>query len=70
MERIKCKRIIGLLIVIFAFMAFINIVYQYGMDQAYFRYAKENKTKELFATPLIAIFTSGIFLSVILCLIP
>lgn len=59
----------GVVATVFAFMAFINIVYQYGMDQAYFRYAKENKTKELFATPLIAIFTSGIFLSVILCLI-
>ncbi len=58
----------GIVAAVFAFMALTNIVYQYGMDQAYLRFAKENKTKELFATPLIAVFTSGILISFILWL--
>ena len=57
----------GIVAAVFAFMALVNIIYQYGMDQAYLRFAKENKTKELFATPLIAVFTSGVMLSVVLC---
>jgi O-antigen/teichoic acid export membrane protein len=56
----------GIIAAVFAFMALTNIIYQYGMDQAYLRFAKENKTKELFATPLIAVFTSGVFISLIL----
>lgn len=56
----------GIIAAVFAFMALTNILYQYGMDQAYLRFAKENETKELFATPLIAVFTSGVFISLIL----
>ena len=37
----------GIVAAVFAFMALVNIIYQYGMDQAYLRFAKENKTKEL-----------------------
>lgn len=59
----------GIVAAVFAFMAFTNIIYQYGMDQAYLRFAKENKTKELFATPLIAVFTSGVLISFILWLL-
>lgn len=56
----------GIIAAVFAFMALTNILYQYGMDQAYLRFAKENETKELFATPLIAVFTSGVFISLTL----
>lgn len=59
----------GIVAAVFAFMALTNIIYQYGMDQAYLRFAKENKTKELFATPLIAVFTSGVLISFILWLL-
>ena len=51
---------------VFAFMALTNIIYQYGMDQAYLRFAKEKTNKELFATPLIAVFTSGIFIRLVI----
>ena len=36
----------GVIATVFAFMALFNIIYQYGMDQAYLRFAEDNKTND------------------------
>ena len=33
----------GIVAAVFSYIAFLNILYQYGMDQAYMRYSKENE---------------------------
>lgn len=56
----------GIIATVFAFMALFNIIYQYGMDQAYLRFAEDNKTKNTFSTPLLAVCGTSILLSVII----
>lgn len=54
---------------IYAYIAFFNIVYIYGMDAAFLKYASiaENKNlKDIFSTPYIFITATGLFFSVIL----
>jgi O-antigen/teichoic acid export membrane protein len=51
---------------VFAFMALLNIAYQYGMDQAYLRFAAENKESDAFSTPFIAVCFSAVLLSAII----
>ena len=40
----------GVIATVFAFMALFNIIYQYGMDQAYLRFAEDEKTRYFFHT--------------------
>ncbi len=56
----------GIIATVFAFMALFNIIYQYGMDQAYLRFAEDNKTKDTFSTPLLAVCGTSILLSIII----
>lgn len=54
---------------IFAYIAFINIVYIYGMDAAFMKYhtvADENDKKKIFSTPFLFVGLTSIFFS--LCL--
>lgn len=56
----------GIIATVFAFMALFNIIYQYGMDQAYLRFAEDAKTKDTFSTPFLAVCTTSILLSVLI----
>ncbi len=56
----------GIIATVFAFMALFNIIYQYGMDQAYLRFAEDTKTKDTFSTPFLAVCTTSILLSVLI----
>lgn len=56
----------GVIATVFAFMALFNIIYQYGMDQAYLRFAEDAKTKDTFSTPFLAVCTTSILLSVLI----
>ena len=54
---------------IYAYIAFFNIFYIYGMDAAFLKYASVNENKNLkdiFSTPYIFIASTGLFFSVIL----
>ena len=56
----------GIIATVFAFMALFNIIYQYGMDQAYLRFAEDTKTKDTFSTPLLAVCGSSVLLSILI----
>ena len=56
----------GIIATVFAFMALFNIIYQYGMDQAYLRFAEDEKTKDTFSTPFLAVCGTSVLLSVII----
>lgn len=59
----------GIVASVFAYIAFMNIIYQHGMDQAYMRYASDPKSatpKENFSTPFWSILVTALALSVIL----
>jgi len=62
----------GIIANIYIFIGIFNIVYVYGMDAAYLKFAGlpsgENQ-KDNFSTPYIAIFISGIFLSLLMIFI-
>ncbi len=59
----------GIVTTIYAYIAFLNVIYSYGMESAYLRYASSleiGDKKENFSTPFISIFfTSLIFSSLI-----
>lgn len=56
----------GVIATVFAFMALFNIIYQYGMDQAYLRFAEDNKTNDTFSTPFLAVCGTSVLLSVLI----
>ncbi|WP_424244445.1 O-antigen/teichoic acid export membrane protein [Elusimicrobium posterum] len=58
----------GVVATVFSFLALFNIIYQYGMDQAYLRFTSEEgqDKKESFSTAYISVFCSSIILSLIL----
>lgn len=58
----------GVIATVFAFMALFNIIYQYGMDQAYLRFAQEHKDKTVFSTPFTAVLLSSAALSALIYL--
>ena len=61
----------GIVATVFAFAALVNIVYQYGMDQAYLRFAADSKEKDIFSTPFLAVLgTAFIITAVVLVLSP
>src|SRR5271157_1604502 len=56
----------GIVAVVFTYLAFLNIVYQYGMDQAYLRYASSLEIGDLydnFSTAMISVLASSLCLS-------
>ena len=56
----------GIIANIYIFIGIFNIVYVYGMDAAYLKFAglpAEESQKDNFSTPYITIFFSGIILS-------
>ena len=59
----------GIIATVFAFMALFNIVYQYGMDQAYLRFAEDKKTNDTFSTPFLAVCGTSVLLSVLIVLL-
>ena len=62
----------GIIANIYIFIGIFNIVYVYGMDAAYLKFAglpTIGNKKDNFSTPYLSVFISGIFLSVIMILI-
>lgn len=62
----------GIIANIYIFIGIFNIVYMYGMDAAYLKFAglSSNETqRDNFSTPYITVFISGIFLSILMILI-
>ena len=60
----------GIVANVYSYLAFLNVIYNYGMESAYFRYAsslEKGDPKEKFSTPLISIaITSTLFSSLII----
>lgn len=56
----------GIIATVFAFMALFNIIYQYGMDQAYLKFAEKAKTKDTFSTPLLAVCGTSVLFSILI----
>ncbi|MFN0157999.1 MAG: polysaccharide biosynthesis C-terminal domain-containing protein [Bacteroidota bacterium] len=63
---------LGVVATVFAYLAFLNVIYSYGMESAYFKYSATleiGDTKQNFAVPFTALlFTSTIFSLVIIVL--
>ncbi|MFN3135413.1 MAG: lipopolysaccharide biosynthesis protein [Candidatus Kryptonium sp.] len=56
----------GIVTTIYAYIAFLNVIYSYGMESAYLRYASSleiGDKKDNFSTPFISIFFSSLFFS-------
>lgn len=59
----------GEMSLVYAYIPFLNVVFTYGMETAYFRFSnKENDPKKVFNTISISILFSTIFLTVLLLL--
>lgn len=60
----------GVVATVFAYIAFANIVYRHGMDQAYMRFAseKDGREREAFSTSFLWLFAASIIFSVVICL--
>ena len=56
----------GVVATVFAFMALINIIYQYGMDQAYLRFRQEDGSLDTFSTPFLAVLGTAFILSAVI----
>ena len=54
----------GIVAAVFSYIAFLNILYQYGMDQAYMRYSKENE--KTFTAAFIMVFIVSLVFTLIL----
>ncbi len=54
------------LVQIYAMIPFLNAVYAYGMETAYFRYSQTNDRKELYSTLSLSLITSTALFSVIM----
>ena len=60
----------GIVGYIYAYIAFLNIIYLYGMDSAYLKYASLNKDeknkKSVFSTPIIFVLITSIVISLLI----
>ncbi|MBU2529887.1 MAG: oligosaccharide flippase family protein [Elusimicrobia bacterium] len=54
----------GIVATVFSYIAFLNILYQYGMDQAYMRYSKESE--KTFTSAFVMVFIVSLFFTLIL----
>lgn len=60
---------LGIIGELYAYVAFFNIIYMFGMETAYFRFVKENEEEEVYNTAQnIVFFISGIFTLLLLLL--
>jgi O-antigen/teichoic acid export membrane protein len=59
----------GVVTTVYAYIAFLNVIYTFGLEAAYFKYASTleiGNKKENFSTPLISIFCTSLLFSIIL----
>ncbi len=62
----------GIIANIYIFIGIFNILYVYGMDAAYLKFAgfpTDRNKKDIFSTPYLSVFVSGIFLSLLMVLV-
>jgi len=62
----------GIVTTIYAYIAFLNVIYSYGMESAYLRYASSleiGDRKENFSTPFISIFLTSLIFSLLIHLL-
>lgn len=62
----------GIVAYIYSIIAFINVIYSYGMESAYFKYSSSleiGTARQNFSTPFISLFGTSIIISLILILI-
>lgn len=59
---------IGINAVLMSIVAFVNIVYMFGMETSYFRFVKDHDEKSVFKATETAVFINSLLLSTILCL--
>lgn len=58
----------GVIATVFACLAFLNAIYQRGMDQAYLRFATDQRRDDVFSTSVASVIVSSLFISGILVL--
>ncbi len=59
----------GIVATVYAYIAFLNVIYGYGMESAYFRYASSleiGSTKQNFSTPFLSIVATSFLFSVLI----
>jgi O-antigen/teichoic acid export membrane protein len=59
----------GVVTTVYAYIAFLNVIYTFGLEAAYFKYASTleiGNKKENFSTPLISIFCTSLLFTIIL----
>ncbi|HEY9166105.1 MAG TPA: polysaccharide biosynthesis C-terminal domain-containing protein [Candidatus Kryptonia bacterium] len=59
----------GIVATVYSYIAFMNIIYIYGMESAYFKYASTREIgndREIFTTPFISVFITSVIFSSIL----
>jgi O-antigen/teichoic acid export membrane protein len=59
----------GEMSIVYAFIPFMNVVYTYGMETAFFRFANKADKKEVYNSTSISLITSTVLLSVLLILL-
>ncbi len=62
----------GIVATVYAYIAFLNVIYGYGMESAYFRYASAleiGNAKQNFSTPFLSIFITSLVFSTVLHLL-
>jgi O-antigen/teichoic acid export membrane protein len=62
----------GIVATVYAYIAFLNVIYGYGMESAYFRYASAleiGDTKQNYSTPFLSIFLTSLVFSTFLHLL-
>ncbi|MDI6766939.1 MAG: polysaccharide biosynthesis C-terminal domain-containing protein [Bacteroidota bacterium] len=59
----------GIVVYVYSLIAFVNVIYSYGMESAYFKYSSTleiGTAKQNFSTPFISLFGTSIIFSIIL----
>jgi O-antigen/teichoic acid export membrane protein len=59
----------GEMSIIYAFIPFMNVIYTYGMETAFFRFANKAKEKNVYNSTSISLIISTIFLSILLIIL-
>jgi O-antigen/teichoic acid export membrane protein len=59
---------IGVNAVLMSIVAFVNIVYMFGMETSYFRFVKDHDEESVFKATETAVFINSLILSICLCL--
>jgi O-antigen/teichoic acid export membrane protein len=56
----------GEMSIIYAFIPFMNVIYTYGMETAFFRFANKNDKDQVYNNTSISLITSTVFLSLVM----